>query len=96
MPVLRPLNLIDVMASVNRTGRLIIVDTGFRTYGVGAEITSQVVSQCFSSLKQALVRLGLPDHPNPSSRVFFLLVSIRMLKAFFGLLGPSSVYPPQN
>ena len=70
MRVLRPLNLIDVMASVNRTGRLVIVDTEFRTYGVGAEITSQVVSRCFSSLKQAPVRLGLPDHPNPSSRGF--------------------------
>ncbi len=68
--VLRPLNLVKVMASVSRTGRLVIVDTGFRTYGVGAEITSQVVSHCFSSLKQAPVRLGLPDHPNPSSRGF--------------------------
>ncbi len=40
MRVLRPLNLIDIMASVCHTGRLVTVDTGFRTYGVGAEITS--------------------------------------------------------
>lgn len=70
MRVLRPLKLVDVMASVSHTGRLVTVDTGFRTYGVGAEIISQVVADCFSSLKKAPVRLGLPEHPNPSSRGF--------------------------
>lgn len=70
MRVLRPLKLIDVIASVSHTGRLVTVDTGFRTYGVGAEIISQVVAHCFSSLKKAPVRLGLPEHPNPSSRGF--------------------------
>ena len=68
--VLRPLNLADIFASVNTTGLLLTVDTGFIKYGVGAEISSQVVTHCFNSLKKAPVRLGLPDHPNPSSRGF--------------------------
>ena len=36
--VLRPLVLDRVFASVAETGRLITVDTGFRRYGIGAEI----------------------------------------------------------
>ena len=34
----------------------------------GAEIVSQVVEQCFSKLKCPPRRLGLPDHPTPSTR----------------------------
>lgn len=66
--VLRPLMLERVFASVAQTGRLMTVDTGFRKFGVGAEIVSEVVANCFDRLKAAPVRLGLPDHPTPSSR----------------------------
>ena len=66
--VLRPLMLDRVFASVARTGRLMTVDTGFRKYGIGAEIVSEVVANCFDRLKAAPLRLGLPEHPTPSSR----------------------------
>jgi pyruvate/2-oxoglutarate/acetoin dehydrogenase E1 component len=66
--VLRPLNLDPVAASVERTGRLLTVDTGFAKFGIGAEIAAEITSRCFGALKAAPVRLGLPDHPTPSSR----------------------------
>ena len=53
--------------SVAKTGRLMTVDTGFKTLGIGAEIVSQVISTNFNQLKSAPIRLGLPDHPIPSS-----------------------------
>jgi pyruvate dehydrogenase E1 component beta subunit len=68
--VLRPLNLQKVFESVSLTGRLITVDTGFQKFGIGAEIVSEVISNCFSSLKAAPVRIGMPEHPSPSSRGF--------------------------
>ena len=34
----------------------------------GSEITSQVTEKCFDYLKRAPKRIGLPDHPTPSSR----------------------------
>ena len=43
------------------------IDTGFRTYGIGAEIVSSVIERSFEFLKAAPIRLGLPDHPTPSS-----------------------------
>lgn len=66
--VLRPLALDPIAESVGRTGRLMTADTGFRTYGAGAEITAGITERCFSKLRGAPVRLGLPDHPTPSSR----------------------------
>jgi pyruvate dehydrogenase E1 component beta subunit len=35
---------------------------------VGAEIIASVMTEVFDALKAAPVRLGLPDHPTPSSR----------------------------
>lgn len=66
--VLRPLILDRVFASVAQSGRLMTVDTGFRKFGIGAEIVSESVANCFDKLKAPPVRIGLPDHPTPSSR----------------------------
>jgi len=66
--VIRPLMLDRVFSSVAQTGHLMTVDTGFRKFGIGAEIVSEVVANCFDALKTAPVRIGMPDHPTPSSR----------------------------
>lgn len=68
--VLRPLMLDRIFESVQQTGRLLTVDTGFRKFGIGAEVVSEVVANCFSVLRAAPLRMGLPDHPTPSSRGF--------------------------
>lgn len=65
---LRPLDLGPILESVKRTGRLLVFDTGARTFGVGAEIVAVVTEHCFAALKTPPRRLGLPDHPTPSSR----------------------------
>lgn len=66
--VLRPLELELVYASLRRTGRLVMIDTGWRTYGAGAEVVARTIEHCFHDLKAPPLRLGLPDHPTPSSR----------------------------
>ncbi len=68
MRVLQPLDLAPVVESVRRTGRLIMADVGWKSFGAGAEIVATVVEQAFADMKAAPVRLGLPDHPTPSSR----------------------------
>jgi len=68
--VLRPFKPTAIIDSVRKTGRLLTVDNGFRTLGMGAEIVAEATQQAFPSLKAAPVRLGMPDHPVPSSRGF--------------------------
>lgn len=65
--VLRPLNLDQIIASVQRTGKLIICDTGWKTLGMGAEIIAQVAEKALGALKCPPIRIALPDHPTPSS-----------------------------
>ncbi len=66
--VIRPLYPDKIIQSVKRTGRLVTVDTGGRSFGIGAEIAALVTEACFNELKAAPRRIGLPDHPTPSSR----------------------------
>ncbi|HEC90940.1 MAG TPA: alpha-ketoacid dehydrogenase subunit beta, partial [Alphaproteobacteria bacterium] len=66
--VIRPLYMDKIIQSVKRTGRLVTVDTGQISFGIGAEIAALVTQACFDELKAAPRRIGLPDHPTPSSR----------------------------
>ncbi len=66
--VLRPLYMDRIIDSVRRTGRLLTVDTGHLRYGVGAEIVASATSTAFDRFKAPPRRLGLPEHPTPSSR----------------------------
>jgi pyruvate dehydrogenase E1 component beta subunit len=70
--VTRPLVLTDIEASVKKTGRLLTVDTGYKTLGIGAEIVANITEHCFKDLKAPPSRIGLPDHPTPSSRGYLL------------------------
>lgn len=56
-----------VLESVRKTGRLLIADGGWRSFGVAAEIAATVSEKGFSSLKAPVKRVCLPDVPAPTS-----------------------------
>ncbi|MFB9887617.1 alpha-ketoacid dehydrogenase subunit beta [Balneatrix alpica] len=67
---LRTVNPIDwatVYTSVQKTGRLLALDTGAITCSVSAEVLARVTEHCFSALKCAPKRLAMPDVPEPTS-----------------------------
>ncbi len=65
---LNPLDLNAVVESFTKTGRLLTVDTGHKTHGIGGEILAQVMERAGSAMKCLPSRISLPDHPVPSSR----------------------------
>lgn len=64
---IKPWDADCVLASVRKTGRLLVADTGGKAFGVSAEILATVMEQAFPSLKAAPARVALPDHPSPTS-----------------------------
>ena len=67
---LRTLNPMDtgtVVKSVKKTGRILIVEEGCRTAGIGAEIGARVFEEAFDYLDAPLTRLASPDVPVPTS-----------------------------
>jgi len=65
---IKPLDEETICASVRKTGRLVVADSGWRTAGVAAEIAAMVGEQTFSDLKAPIARITLPDTPAPSSK----------------------------
>jgi 2-oxoisovalerate dehydrogenase E1 component beta subunit len=66
---LSPIDTPTVVASVQRTGRLVIVHEASVTGGLGAEIAARVQEKAFYSLEAPILRVGGFDTPYPASRV---------------------------
>ena len=56
-----------ITESVKKTGKLLVVDGGWKTCGYSAEIISEVMENVFLYLKAPPSRLTLPDIPAPAS-----------------------------
>jgi len=63
---LKPLDEEIILKSVEKTGRLIVLDTGWKTSGFAAEVAALAVEKAFSSLKAPVQRLTAPDTPTPA------------------------------
>jgi len=63
----KPLDVDLVIASVRKTGRLVVADGGWRTCGIAAEVAALVAEHAFASLKAPVKRVTLPDCPAPAS-----------------------------
>ena len=64
---LKPLDEALILKSVKKTGRLMVVDSGSITGGIGAEVVARVMEKGFYALKCPVKRIGLPDCPTPTS-----------------------------
>ncbi len=64
---IRPIDWPPIVESVRRTGRCIVVEEGWATYGVTAEIAAGVQERCFDYLDAPIRRLGGAQVPMPYS-----------------------------
>lgn len=64
---IRPLDLQTVFESVQRTGRLLALDTGVATGSIAGEIVARVSMELWDKLKGAPRRIATPDVPEPTS-----------------------------
>jgi pyruvate/2-oxoglutarate/acetoin dehydrogenase E1 component len=60
-----PWDRATVIASVNKTGRILVVHDAVVDFGVGAEVAAVVGEECFDSLEAPVRRLGAPFAPPP-------------------------------
>jgi pyruvate dehydrogenase E1 component beta subunit len=60
-----PMDEEAIAASVNKTGRAVIVHEAARTGGVGAEVIAVINERCLYALLKPVVRVTCPDTPFP-------------------------------
>jgi pyruvate dehydrogenase E1 component beta subunit len=65
---LRPFDWDTLLDSVKKTGGCLIVEEGYRTLGVGAEIGAMLCERALEWLDRPLQRLAPPDFPIAASR----------------------------
>jgi len=64
---LKPLDTALIYESVKKTGRVIILDGGWKTCGLASEISALISEYVFEYLKAPILRVALPDAPAPAS-----------------------------
>ncbi len=62
---IRPLDIDTIVASVKKTSRVVTVEEGWPTAGIGAEINMQVIEHCFDWLDAPPMRVTGLDVPLP-------------------------------
>ena len=65
---LRPLDMPTIVASVSRTRRAVVVDEGWRTGSLAAEVSAQIMEQAFWSLDAPVGRVCSAEVPIPYPR----------------------------
>ena len=65
---LRPLDRETVLESVKKTSRAVLVEEGWPTYGITAEVSASVMEGAFDYLDAPVVRVGGKEVPMPYSK----------------------------
>jgi pyruvate/2-oxoglutarate/acetoin dehydrogenase E1 component len=65
---LYPMDTLTILNSVKKTGRLITVEEGSCTGGIGAEVVARIATAGFSVLKSAPIRIAAPECPIPYAK----------------------------
>jgi pyruvate dehydrogenase E1 component beta subunit len=65
---LRPLDDATLLASVRKTRRAVVVDEGWRSGGIGAELLARIAEQCFYDLDAPPARVATAEVPIPYPR----------------------------
>lgn len=63
-----PLDTEAILQSVSKTGRLVIVDEDYQSFGLSGEIAARIVEHDPSMLKTPIERVANPDVPIPYAR----------------------------
>jgi 2-oxoisovalerate dehydrogenase E1 component len=78
-----PLDVDTIVASVNKTGRLLVVDEAYSMCGIGAELAAVVMEQAFDSLDAPVGRLHIEpvSHPFAPALENAILVDVNKIIA---------------
>jgi pyruvate dehydrogenase E1 component beta subunit len=65
---LRPLDMQPVLESFKKTNRAVIVEEGWKSYGVGSEIASRIYEEAFDFVDAPIRRVAQDEVPLPYNR----------------------------
>ena len=65
---LRPLDMDPVIESFKKTNRAVVVEEGWKSFGVGAEVSARIYEQAFDYVDAPVRRVAQKEVPLPYNR----------------------------
>ncbi|MBM3124707.1 MAG: alpha-ketoacid dehydrogenase subunit beta [Chloroflexi bacterium] len=65
---LRPLDMEPVLSSFMKTNRAIVVEEGWKSFGIGSEVASRIYEQAFDFVDAPILRVAQKEVPLPYNR----------------------------
>lgn len=65
---LRPLDMEPVIESFKKTNRAIVVEEGWKSYGIGSEVVSRIYEEAFDYMDAPILRVAQKEVPLPYNR----------------------------
>ena len=65
---LRPLDMEPVIESFKKTNRAVVVEEGWKSFGVGAEVSARIYEQAFDYVDAPVRRVAQKEVPLPYNR----------------------------
>jgi pyruvate dehydrogenase E1 component beta subunit len=65
---LRPLDMGPVLESFRKTNRAVVVEEGWKSFGVGAEVASRIYEECLDFVDAPIQRVAQKEVPLPYNR----------------------------
>lgn len=65
---LRPLDMVPVLESFKKANRAVIVEEGWKSYGVGAEVSARIYEEAFDYVDAPIKRVAQAEVPLPYNR----------------------------
>ena len=65
---LRPLDMMPVLESFRKTNRAVVVEEGWKSFGVGSEIVSRIYEEAFDYVDSPVLRVAQKEVPLPYNR----------------------------
>ena len=65
---LRPLDMEPILESFRKTNRAVVVEEGWRSYGVGSEVASRIYEEAFDYVDAPIRRVAQDEVPLPYNR----------------------------
>lgn len=94
-----PWDRATVLASVAKTGRLVVADGGWLTAGFAGEVVATAAEHCFDALRAAPRRVTLPDAPTPTSPALaasYYATAVDLMRAVDATLGRATNRPDEK
>jgi len=65
---LRPLDMEPILESFKKTNRAVVIEEGWKSYGVGSEISSRIYEEAFDYVDAPILRVAQKEVPLPYNR----------------------------